>query len=244
MTSRTRTSSIEQAKTAKATTARKAAKKTTTARPARKTPAKKTAPRLSLVKPTPTQPKRPRPFMTDIQGFATLAARIAGITTPNIRDWRDHRDGTTTRRLPDGALLHYRQATRTLTWQGTCPMGAIHEHPITSPSTTTAARVDTIRCTTPHADLSTIPALTADELAGYGLHHSPTTVRPVPGDDPITETIPVALPASEPEPRTLADTLVHSDRSNADTQPLNRDDITAGLTAPADTEKPKEHPQP
>lgn len=232
----TRTNTTEQAKqTSRKTTA----KKTTTARPARKTPTKKaTAPRLSLVKPTPTLPKRPQDFMTDAQGFATLAARIAGITTERIADWRDHHDGTTTRRLPDGALLHYQQATRTLTWQGVCPMGAIHEHPITSPSTTTAARVNTIRCTTPHADLSTIPALTAEELAGYGILHTPTTVRPVPGDDPITETIPIPLPTAEPEPRTLADTLVHSDRSNADTQPIPT------LTAPADNDQMKEHTEP
>ncbi|RSN38792.1 hypothetical protein DMH12_37370, partial [Streptomyces sp. WAC 04229] len=86
--------------------------------------------------------RRPRDFMTDTQGFAVLAARLAGITTPHIQAWRDHRDGTATRPLHDGSTLHYTLATRTLRWQAICPMGAIHEYVLTSPSTAAAARAD------------------------------------------------------------------------------------------------------
>ncbi|MFF9287576.1 hypothetical protein [Streptomyces griseosporeus] len=219
-----------------------AAKKTTTKRttPARKTTPRKPAPRLSLVKQPPALPARGRPWMTDTQGFAVLASRIAGINTPRIRDWRDHRDGTATRPLRDGSHLHYNTHTRTLTWQAVCPMGAIHEYVLDSPSTAAAARVHADRCNLPHTDLTRIPALTADELADLGLLHTPTWARNDLLGEPDTESIPVPLPA--PTPRALGDQLTRSTVSAADTQPLNRDDIDAGLAAR--NEQPKEHPQP
>ncbi|MEU5741997.1 hypothetical protein ABZ784_28895 [Streptomyces tendae] len=219
-------------RTARTTTPKKTAKKT-----AKKTTAprtrKQTAPRLSLVKPTPPNlTRRPRDFMTDTQGFAVLAARLAGITTPSIRAWRDHHDGTTTRPLHDGSTLHYTLATRTLRWQAVCPMGAIHEYVLTSPSTAAAARVHADLCQTEHADLSVIPALTADELEALGIHSGPTWARPLPGE-PATESIP--LPARS---------VARATASAADTQPLSRDEITAGLAARADNDQPKGHPQP
>ncbi|MFJ8657516.1 hypothetical protein ACIRNU_34900 [Streptomyces rochei] len=232
------------------------ARTTRTTSPAKKTPAKKTAkkttprarkqtpPRLSLVKPTPTPPKlpaRPRDFMTDTQGYATLAARIAGITTPHIRDWHDHGDGTTTRPLTDGSHLHYTLATRTLRWQATCPMGAIHEYILTTPSTATAARVHADRCQQEHTDLTQIPALTPDELAALGIHTGPTWARPDAIGDAPTQSIPVPLPS---QPRVLGDQLTRTHADTADTQPLPQAEIAAGLTARADTEAPKEHPQP
>jgi hypothetical protein len=220
------------------------AKKTAAKKPAprtRKTAPKKTTPRLSLVNPTPPLARRTRPFMADTQGFAFLAARMVGITTGRIRDWRDHRDGTATRPLRDGSTLHYNAHTRTLTWQAVCPMGAIHQYELTSPAVACAARVHADRCTTPHTDLSKIKPLTTSELAELGIPHTPTWARPaIPGDEPITETIPVPLP--DRRDRTLADTLAHSHTTNDDTRPYTADDITAALETSA--EQPKEHPEP
>lgn len=216
---RTRTTSTKQ--TAKKTTTKTATKKTT----ARKPPAKTTTPPVDLRAGLPT---RHRQWMTDTQGYATLAARTAGIPTLYIRDWRDHGNGTATRPLDNG-LLHYDHNTRRLTWQTECPMGAIHSYPLTSPSTATWARIHAARCTTPHTDLSTIPPLTQAELAELGILHTPD--RPnLPGDEPITETIPIP----KPELRTLADTLTRSDNTTTDTQPIP--------ALETDQETPKEHP--
>ncbi len=244
-----RTSSPRKTTPAKKTTAA-AAKKTTAARkPAttrpRKTTTKKAAgtPRLSLVKPPTSLPRRPRDFMTDVQGFATLAARIAGITTDYITDWRDHSDGTATRPLTDGSTLHYTLETRTLRWQAICPMGAVHEYELTNPSTAVAARVHTDRCTTPHADLSTIQPLSRRELHDLGLHTGPTWARPDIAGDAITESIPVPLDTRRA--RALADELAHSNTGTADTQPLSTDQIREHIARQlADDDIAKEHPQP
>ena len=139
-----------------------AAKKTTAPRTRKAATAKKTTPpsaptpRLSLVKPADLRaglPTRARGWMTDTQGPATLAARLVGIPTRRIRDWRDHRDQTATRALVDGSLLHYTLATRTLAWHALCPQGAIHAYTLTSPSTAAAARVHADRCKTAHTCL-------------------------------------------------------------------------------------------
>ncbi|MGV9278123.1 hypothetical protein [Streptomyces griseosporeus] len=228
-------------RTRKQTTTTPAAKKTPAKRttPARKTTAKRTAPRLSLVKPRPALPTRSQPWMTDTQGYAVLASRIAGINTTHIQDWRDHHDGTATRPLPDGTHLHYTLTTRTLRWHAPCPMGATHEYILDTPSAAAAARVHAARCTQPHTDLTRIPALTPDELAALGLLHTPTWARSDLLGEAPTQSIPVPLPAPE---RALGDQLTRSTHTAADTQPLNRDDIDAGLAARA--EQPKEHPQP
>ncbi|WP_329376186.1 hypothetical protein [Streptomyces sp. NBC_01483] len=244
MTGRTRTS------TTTAPAKKTAAARKTTTRPARKTTAKKTTSRpVSLVKPPkpisllkPLTARKPE-FMTDTQGYATLAALIVGITTVRIRDWHDHLDGTATRRLRDGSHLHYNLPTRTLTWQAVCPMGAIHEYRLTSPSIAIAARVHADRCTQPHADLSKVKPLTADELEALGILQTPTWVRPDLIGDDFTETKVVPLP--DRNPRALADTFAHSDSSTTETQPLSKTEIAAGLAArAADTETPKEHPEP
>lgn len=234
MTARTRKATTT-ATTAKKTTARK----TTT----KKTPATRT--RLSLVKPEPAHPKLPtrtRPWMTDTQGHATLTARIAGITTWRINDWRDHRDGTCTRTLADGSTLHYQHDTRTLTWQAVCRMGAIHQYALTTPSTATAARIHADRCTQTHASLDHIPPLTADELEALGLHTGPTLARPDLLNDTPTQSIPVPLP--DRPTRALADQLTRTRAATTDTQPMNTAEIAAALTARADNDQPKEHPQP
>jgi hypothetical protein len=74
--------------------------------------------------------------------------------------------------------------------------------------------------------------MTRDELEALGLHTGPTWARPDLLGDQITETIPVA-PAA----------LNRATASAADTQPIPTVDTDA-LTARADAETPKEHPQP
>ena len=210
---------------------------------ARKAPAKKQTTRRPAKKSTAPLPKRQKPFLTDIQAHATIASRLAGITTERIRDWRDHRDGTATRPLADGSHLHYELKTRTLTWQAICPMGATHVYVLDRPSTAAAARLHTDRCTETHATFTHIPRLTRQEWTALGIDTSPSWARPdLPGEDPITETIPVPLPVRA---RALGDELAHARSATADTQPMSRDDIDAGLAQrAADNEDPKEHPQP
>ncbi|MCF0086645.1 MULTISPECIES: hypothetical protein [unclassified Streptomyces] len=222
-----------------ARTARKHPRKTN---PAKKQQPAKTPTRLSLVKTVPARPMLPardRDFLTAPQCHAALAAATTGIPTLRIRDWRDHRDNTTSRRLPDGSLLHYSHDAHTLTWHTTCPMGAVHAYTISSPSTAAAARVHAARCTRPHHDLTTVPPLSPDELAELGLLHTPTWAHALPGEPP-TETKVVPLP--DRADRALADTLTHSPHGTADTQPLPAHEIAAHITATNDTAK--EHPQP
>ncbi|WP_031182981.1 hypothetical protein [Streptomyces seoulensis] len=238
MTRTRTTASTAKKTTSSAQPAKKTAKKATPAKTAaarKTTAAKKTpAPRLSLVNPPTTNlPTRHTPWMTDLQGYATLAARIAGIHTPHIRDWHDHRNGTTTRRLPDNAVLHYTLNTRTLTWQGHCPMGALHQYEIANPSDTTAARVQTATCTTPHTDLSHIQGLSPIEWQEVGIDPAVTLTRPLPGA-PDTRSITIPLPT---RPRALGDQLTHSAAGTDDTQPIP-------AIHPATDDAPKEHPQP
>lgn len=216
--------------------------RTTKQTPAKKTtakpPAKKTSRKPAARKTAAPMVKRPHDFMTDGQGFAIVAARIAGITTPHIRDWCDHHDGTLTRALTDGTL-HYNVPTRTLTWQAACRMGAVHTYPIDSPSTATAARVHAATCSEVHADLTGMPPLTRDELAELGIHTGPMWALHLPGEpDTVSKVIP--LPCKR---RALGDELTRAKTAAADTQPLNLDDIHAGLTERAD-DTAKEHPEP
>lgn len=241
---RTRTAKTADAPTpapAKKTTA----KRTTGARPASKrTTARKTATAarpLSLVKPRKPLPTRDRPFMTDAQGSATLAALLVGITTVHIRDWRDHRNDTATRRLRDGSTLHYNLTTRTLTWQAVCRMGAVHQYELTSRSIACAARLHADRCDQLHTDLTTIPRLTADELASLGLLDTPTWARNDLIGDQITETIPVPLP--DRAPRALADTLTSSTSATDETHPMSLGEIADGLAARTAADTAKGHPQ-
>lgn len=252
MTARTRTAK----KTAEATDAPASpgAKKTATKRV---TAAKATAPRtrrtrkstakLSLVnrEPLPVRTRDTDDFMPETHIHATHTARLAGIETRNIRaDWHDHWDGTCTRRLRDGSHLQYNLDTHALTWHTHCPMGAIHVYELVSRAQACAVRLHAAGCNQPHADLSTIEPLTDDERKELGLTEiqDRTLARPDLLDD-ITETIAVPLP--EQRERALADTLAHAAGATDDTQPMSRDAITEGLAQrAADTEQPKEHPEP
>jgi hypothetical protein len=232
----TRTGNARKTTPAQRDTAKKAAAKKTTPRTPRKAAAaKKTQPRLSLVKPTPTGtdlPTRPRDFITDAQIYATHHAKGAGIPVHRIREWTDHQDGTATRVLTDG-YLHYTHETRTLTWRATCRMGALHTYVLDSPSTAAAARVQAATCEELHADLSTIPPLTADELEAEGLLQTPTWARPDQMAGEITATIPVP---AEPLKQAIA--------SAADTQPMSTQAIADHIAKQLADQQPKEHPQP
>jgi hypothetical protein len=213
------------------------ARKTT---PAKKAPARKPAAKKTAAPATQPKRKQERGWMTDAQGFAVLAARIAGINTDRIQDWRDHGDGTVTRALDDGTLL-YKVATRTLRWQATCCMGAVHTYRIDDASMAAAARTRAATCPLLHADFSTLKGLTDEELAELGVHTGITLVKQPPSEDPDTETFTVLLPVKV---RALGDTLTRATTATDDTQPLPVTEIAAGLTARADTEEAKEHPQP
>lgn len=225
--------------TAPAPAAKKATgrKTTTGARPATKRTtthkANTNPPKLSLVKPRKPLPVRDLPFMTDTQGYATLAACIVGIHTPNIRDWRDHRDNTATRHLRDGSTLHYNLTTRTLTWQAACRMGATHEYILATPSGACAARLHADACTQLHADLTLIPRLTADELEALGLLQTPTWAR----KDLLGEAPTVSIPVDD-EPITQAIA------SAADTQPMSTQAIADHIAERLAADTPKEYPQP
>jgi hypothetical protein len=224
-TTRTRKTTQAQPETAKPVAKKTAARKTT-----RKPPAKKTL------------PKRDTDWMSDGQGFAIVAALIAGIPTARIQDWTDHGDGTVTRALSDGTL-QYTVATRTLRWQATCRMGAVHSFRIDDASMAAAARVRAATCSLIHADLSSIEPLTKDEQAELGirLHTGVTLAKQPPGEDPITETVRIPVPVKD---RALGDTLTRATTATDDTQPLPAAEIAAGLAARADTEEAKEHPEP
>jgi hypothetical protein len=80
-------------------------------------------------------------------------------------------------------------------------MGAVHAYVFDSPSTAAAARVHADRCQQTHADLTTIPALTADELEALGLLQNPTWARKdVMAGEITTKSIPVPPRAPEAAP--------------------------------------------
>lgn len=248
----TRARKTTAAKDAAATPApqKTAAKKAPTAKaPTKRTPTKRTTPEQTP--PTPTRTRRHTPssdFITDAQIHGYHAARLAGIHTDHITDWRAHTDGTASHALNDGTL-HYNHNTRTLTWQATCRMGAWHAYPIADRSGAAQARVAAAQCAIAHHDFSETKALTETEWAEIGIRRTPSWARTAPGT-PATLAITVSVPKpakpEEPTERTLADQLTHSDSSTVDTQRMNTAAIAAGLTAraAADSDQPKEHPQP
>ncbi|MFC9497693.1 hypothetical protein [Streptomyces sp. NPDC056982] len=165
MTTRTRATKGTQAKPAPGTTApaKKATAKKTPARPAsrRQAPAaparervkvslRKPAarPKISLAK-KPTLPTQP--WMTDTQGWATLAARIAGLDTPHITDWIDHGDNTASRHFADGTALTYQHDTHALAWTAPCPQGEHHAYALAAPGDLQAAVTRHDQCTERHA---------------------------------------------------------------------------------------------
>ncbi|MGV9891670.1 hypothetical protein [Streptomyces sp. NPDC003395] len=216
-TTRTRKTAAKKTTTKKTAPARKTtAKKTPAARPAAESPS--TA--VTLVK-KPQLAVRRRLFVgphtpAELAAIrAALASAKAQLPVP-VRAWTGP-----TAQLPDGTILRH-TPTAAPTEQDPefiaripCPHGALHEYLIHTDRDLTGARAITRTCTTPHG--------------GPNADHA------------ITRGVQPAKPVKVTH---LTDGIHRATASAADTQPLSRDDITAGLAARADTETPKEHPQP
>ncbi|WP_435606600.1 hypothetical protein [Streptomyces ardesiacus] len=91
----------------------------------------------------------------------------------------------------------------------------------------------TIRC--PHGAIHAYTIHTAQEL------HRARQITAL--CDQTTDTAP-QTPQPNPAVRALGDALTRAKNAAADTQPMSTKAIAAGLEARADTEAPKEHPQP
>lgn len=230
---------------AKKTTARKAAAKATgntTTKAA--TTAARTKPTPAAVKKTTVRPE----FITHKMITAHYQARLHGLPTRNIRDWKELPTGVAAIHFPSGARLDHTPKDDAPFHANTpCPGGSIHRQPIRT-STDLANAEKTAKNCTEHAATAaaaniavtrvtptTEPAKNANGTERQD-HESgrrvPTWDRPDLPGDAITKTIPVP---AEPVHRATA--------SAADTQPMSKQAITDGLAARAtDTETAKEHP--
>ncbi|CAL9668434.1 hypothetical protein SUDANB145_07284 (plasmid) [Streptomyces sp. enrichment culture] len=165
---------------------------------------------VDLRKPLPIRRRNPVGPYTAAQlteARAVLASATAALPIPHLL-WLTQIDGRAAARLTDGTLLIHRGPGHRphFTAYIRCPGGAAHHHTITTAQDLRDARADTALCTRQHA--------TTDQ------HHA------------ITDGV---RPPADPEPSTrvsrLADALTLARHAAQETQPLNRDDITAGLTA-------------
>ncbi|MFJ4473301.1 hypothetical protein ACIP2X_38205 [Streptomyces sp. NPDC089424] len=235
------------------------AKKTTTKPPAKQTPAKRATARPAAKKTTPAptktatprpahaEPDRinlhknhpPAPTLVDLRPplrirrrvfvgphkptelaaiRAALASAAARLPIP-VRAWNGP-----TAHLHDGTTLTHTPAYATTDQPPQfiahipCPHGATHEYLIRSARDLAGARAVTSLCQVSHGSPDQDTAIR---------HGAPAVAQPKP---------PAAFQLREGVRRAQA---LHDD-----TEPLNRDDIDAGLTARADTDSPKEHPQP
>lgn len=262
------------APTKKATAARKtpAAKRATPAKPRTPRPRtrKATGPALSLVKENTTADKATvvdlrHPLKTRRRLFAgpwgptEQAAIRAALDSARLRlpvpvsTWNG-----STAQLADGTLLiHNPGPDRYFTAHIACPHGAIHGWPITTYRDLAVARGQAAECDTTHAEPSQDPDGIETELDW----HTAITrgVAPVAQPKPsavfqLREGVRRAEAAkADTQPlqqeRALADTLAHSSNATDETHPMSLDDIAEGLAAraaeqSADTDQPKEHPQP
>jgi hypothetical protein len=197
-------------------------------KPAAKTPAKKALPKAAALNTVtvlhPQVPVRRRIFVgpmgaTEIAAVrAALAAASAALPVP-VRAWNGP-----TAQLADGLLLiHNPGPDRIFTANIACPHGAIHGWPIRTRDDLTEARAVTRICQTRHA--------TPDETTGLDWDRAITH-----GVTPLTQPV---VKVSR-----LAEGLKTAKKAAADTQGLSRDDIDAALANRADTDQPKEHPEP
>ncbi|MFJ7297603.1 hypothetical protein [Streptomyces collinus] len=197
-------------------------------KPAAKTPAKKalpkTAPLNTVTVLHPQVSVRRKVFVGPLGANeiaavrAALAAASAALPVP-VRSWNGPQA-----QLADGLLLiHNPGPDRIFTANIACPHGAIHGWPIRTRDDLTEARAVTRICQTRH----TAP----DETTGLDWDRAITQ-----GVTPLTQPV---VKVSR-----LTEGLKTAKKAVADTQGLSRDDIDAALTNRADTETPKEHPQP
>ena len=125
-----------------------------------------------------------------------------------------------------------------------CPHGATHTHTIHSALDLRSARLITQDCDRRHAEPTEHDGVELDWDKAIGPRQPAQRAVfpvPVPGENTVSKTV-LALPATR---RVLADQLTRTPRTTAaDTQPIPRADIEAGLTARADHDHAKEHPEP
>jgi hypothetical protein len=197
-------------------------------KPAAKAPVKKTLPKTTPTNTVtvlrPQLPVRRRVFVgpmgaTELAAVrAALAAASAALPVP-VRAWNGPQA-----QLADGTLLiHNPGPDRIFTAHIACPHGAIHGWPIRTRHDLTEARAVTRICQTRHTSPDETTELDWDQAITQGI--TPLT-QPVVKVSRLTEGLKTAKKAA------------------ADTQGLLRDDIDAALANRADTETPKEHPQP
>jgi hypothetical protein len=208
------------------------AKKTTPATPQRTRAAKKTTPpapdrgtTVDLRHPLPIRPSGIVGPLSATEQYAVRAALAsAALQLPiPVRAWNGSQA-----HLTDGTLLIHNPAPdRHFTAHIACPYGAIHGWPINSASDLREARTLTRTCTAVHAQP------TRDDGGreydwNKAIHHG---------------TAPVPAPKA-PAVFQLREGIRRAEASALETQPLSRDQITAGLHDRAHNEQPKEHPQP
>jgi hypothetical protein len=233
------------------TTAKKAATpaKKTTAAPARKATAKKAPawpakPAETVVDTREPLPVRRRLFTGPLGANeqaavrAALAAASARLPVP-VRAWNG-----STAQLADGVLLiHNPSPDRLFTAHIACRHGAIHNHPISTGPDLREARAVTQACDRQHTEPTEHDGAELDWDKAIGPRKTPqaaVALVPVRAGATASQAV-LALPAA---PRVLGDQLTRATSATDDTQPLPRDEITAGLAARADNDQPKEHPQP
>lgn len=233
------------ATTAKKTAAKKATAKRTPAKP--RTPRARTrnatGPALSLVKETTAEKAtlvdlrkplkvRRRRFVGEhtsaqiVEARAVLASAMAGLPIPSLL-WLAQCDGRAAARLNDGTLLvHTHERAPEFTAILRCPTGGLHTELVTNEADLRAARTNTATCTRRHDD-------TDPGAGGYDWRKAATLG--------VQKLIPARL-----SPLNAGLQVVK--KATAETQPLPLDAIAEGLAAraaeSADTEEPKEHPQP
>jgi len=200
------------------------AKKTATKPPAKKAPARKPAAKKALPKTTPVNRKtvvdlrRPLPIRRKVfvgpMGVQEQAAIRAALAAAAAR-------------LPvpvrawHGPTAHLTDGT------------LITHTPAHATTETTPTFQVAIRC--PHGATHAYTIHTAQEL------HRARQITAL--CEQRTDAAPQD-PQPNPKVRALGDALTHAHTTSADTQPLTRADIDAHIANHADTETPKEHPQP
>lgn len=154
-------------------------------------------------------------WMTDAQGYATLAALLADIPTPHLHAWTDIGDDNAVR-THRGGTLAYHHNTHTLTWAAPCPQGTHHTYPLAAPGDLKAAATHLAWCTDRHTPTNPVRSLA--QAFGHDTDRTlaDTLTKSSNGTADTTE-----LPAAQ-----IAAGLA------------------ARTAAPADDHQPKEHPQP
>jgi len=243
------------------TTARKTtARKTAAAEPGKAT--KKATTSAARAKTTQAAAKKATAwpeFITHKMITAHYQARLHRLPVRNIRDWRELADGTAALHFPSGARLDHTPTEDAPFHANTpCPYGSLHRHPVRTGADLEAAEKIAKACTD-HAGSAqaasiaitrvlpaAAPAENTDKPEPQPRHDGgrrpiPSWAQQLPGEDAITETIPVP---EEPVARAAA--------SAADTHSMSIAEIYEGLVTRAAEDigldatliLPKEHPEP